>query len=128
MKIFEQRLRPLGFGFAYLPVAVALEETGMLSQKDLAQLVGVEQPTMAILLARMERDGLIIRSPDAEDKRSRKIKLTDKAKEQLPLAKARLYEVVNLATADMTLQEQKQCISLLKKMIMNLDTLHNTNL
>ncbi len=75
MRHFEERLRPLDFGMAYLPVAIALEENGALPQRQLAEHAHVEQPTMAALLVRMERDGLISREPHPSDKRSSLISL-----------------------------------------------------
>src|SRR5690349_1750469 len=78
MREFEQRLRPLDFGMAYLPVAVALEGGAALPQKDLAERARVEQPTMAALLTRMARDGLISRAPHPTDKRAALISLTPK--------------------------------------------------
>ena len=46
---FEMRLRPLDFGMAYSPVAMALMEEGGLTQKERAERARVEQPTMAAL-------------------------------------------------------------------------------
>ncbi len=57
MREFEQLLRPLGFGTAYLPVVMLLEQHRELQQRQLADFVRVEQPTMAALLTRMQRDG-----------------------------------------------------------------------
>src|ERR1700742_1491528 len=75
LRHFEQILRPLGFGMAYLPVAGALSRDGALQQKDLAERTHVEQPTMAALLGRMERDGVITRTPHPGDKRANLIAL-----------------------------------------------------
>ena len=47
-----------------------------LSQTALARWASVEQPTMANTLNRMERDGLIVRTPDPDDRRSALISLT----------------------------------------------------
>lgn len=41
-----------------------------MSQKALTAHAGIEQPTMAATLARMERDGAVERQPDPGDKRS----------------------------------------------------------
>src|SRR5271170_1592825 len=73
MRHFEQRLRPLDFGMAYLPVVVALQENGSLLQKELAERAHVEQPTMAALLTRMESDGLIAREAHPSDKRASQV-------------------------------------------------------
>jgi MarR family transcriptional regulator for hemolysin len=74
MRCFEHRLRPLDFGMAYLRVAIAIEENGPLLQRHLAELAHVEQPTMAALLGRMERDGIISREPHPDDKRASQIR------------------------------------------------------
>lgn len=122
MKTFEQNLRPLGFGMAYMPVVIALDESGELTQKELAQKAGVEQPTMAVLLSRMERDGLIIRLPNPKDGRSHKIGLTDKARECLPAAKKKLYTIAAKASHHLSREEQDRLITVLQHMIKNLES------
>ena len=118
---FEQGLRPLGFGMAYLPVVVALEERGPLLQKELADLARVEQPTMAALLARMERDGLIARQPAPDDKRASLISLTSAAKARVPTAKERLIEDAETALSGLSQRERTTLIGLLRRVIENLD-------
>ncbi|MBJ6759939.1 MarR family transcriptional regulator [Myxococcaceae bacterium JPH2] len=121
MRHFEQRLRPLDFGMAYLPVVFALEENGSLLQRQLAELAHVEQPTMAALLTRMERDGLITREPHPSDKRASQIVLSAKAKARVPAAKEQLWEVAEQATAGFTARERATLISLMRRMVENLD-------
>jgi MarR family transcriptional regulator for hemolysin len=121
MRRFEQRLRPLEFGMAYLPVVVALEENGALLQKHLAQHAHVEQPTMAALLGRMERDGLISREPHPSDRRASQISLSAKAKARLPSAKERLGEVAEQATSGFSERERAALIGLLRRVVNNLD-------
>lgn len=69
-RLADQRLAPFGLSAGYLPVLTALIRGGSLSQKALTEHAGIEQPTMAATLVRMERDGAIERRPDAGDKRS----------------------------------------------------------
>ena len=118
---FEQRLRPLEFGWAYFPVVVALKENGRLTQKELAEHAKVEQPTMAALLARMERDGLIARESNATDKRSSWISLSAKAKARLPGAMKQLAEIVELATSGLSRGECATLIAMLRRIVSNLD-------
>nr|WP_275410201.1 MarR family transcriptional regulator [Streptomyces sp. SID14478] len=54
----------------------ALAQGGAMSQKELARLARIEQPSMAQLLARMERDGLVERAPAPDDRRGSLISLT----------------------------------------------------
>lgn len=121
MRHFEQRLRPLEFGMAYLPVVIALEEHGPLLQKQLARYAHVEQPTMAALLTRMERDGLIERAPHPDDKRASQISLSAKARKRLPEAKARLGEVAEQALAGLSERERATFMALLRRVVTNLD-------
>src|SRR3546814_11537389 len=63
-RLSEARLKPLGFGVGHLPVLVALQDGRASTHRDLARLARIEQPPMAQMLARMERDGLTRRAPD----------------------------------------------------------------
>ena len=121
MRHFEERLRPLDFGMAYLPVVMALRENTALLQKELAVRAHVEQPTMAALLTRMERDGLILREPHPGDKRASQISLTAKAKGRLPLAKELLRKVAEQATRGFTEDERATLIAFLRRVVQNLD-------
>ena len=86
------RLREVGFATAQLPVLTALKDGARLSQAELARWARVEQPTMAQLLARMERDGIIRREPDPGDRRSSLVVLTDEARAKLPACRAILED------------------------------------
>ncbi|WP_394830284.1 MarR family transcriptional regulator [Pendulispora rubella] len=123
MRLFEQSLRPLGFGMAYLPVAIALEENGPLLQKDLADRAHVEQPTMAALLARMERDGLIAREPHPGDRRASLVSLTAVAKGRVPVARERLIDGAERALAGFSAGERATLIALLQRVVRNLHDL-----
>src|ERR1700761_7153335 len=54
----DRRFGDMGLAFAQVPVLGSLRNGEALSQAELAKLVQIEQPTMAALLGRMERDGL----------------------------------------------------------------------
>ncbi len=87
-RLADLALKELGFATGQIPVLVSLKGGQSLTQADLAKFAQVEQPSMAQLLNRMERDGLVARVPDALDKRSRLITLTPGAAKRMPKAKA----------------------------------------
>jgi len=120
-RLSEARLKPLGFGVGHLPVLVALEDGLATSQRDLARFARIEQPSMAQMLARMERDGLISRTPDPADKRSSQVALTDSARKRLPQACDVLFEGNRAALDGFTEQESAQLVALLSRLIANLD-------
>lgn len=121
MREFERRLRPFDFGFAYFPVLKALEDQGALLQKDLAEAAHVEQPSMAALLSRMERDGIIARSQHPDDKRASLISLTRLAKARMPPAKEALFEGVEQALRGFSAKERTTLIELLRRVVENLE-------
>jgi DNA-binding MarR family transcriptional regulator len=120
-RLSEARLKPLGFGVGHLPVLVALQDGQASTQRDLARFARVEQPPMAQMLARMERDGLIQRAPDPADGRSSRITLTQTAKARLPDAVTVLFQGNQEALGDFTDEEAKQLVALLTRLIANLD-------
>src|SRR5664279_6624817 len=92
VRLSEARLKPLGFGVGHLPVLVALQDGQAGTQRDLARFARIEQPSMAQMLARMERDGLIRRTPDPADGRSSQVSITKIARTRLPVACAALFQ------------------------------------
>jgi DNA-binding MarR family transcriptional regulator len=120
-RLSEARLKPLGFGVGHLPVLVALRDGQASTQRDLARFAKVEQPPMAQMLARMERDGLIARTPDPADGRSSRIALTQVAEERLPDAVAVLLRGNQEALSGFTDEEAGLFVDLLTRLIANLD-------
>ena len=120
-RLSEARLKPLGFGVGHLPVLVALRDGRASTQRDLARFAKIEQPPMAQMLARMERDGLIQRMPDPADGRSSRVSMTQAAEARLPSAVATLLRGNREALSGFTDEEAAQLVALLTRLIANLD-------
>src|SRR6195952_5642729 len=112
-RLSEARLKPLGFGVGHLPVLVALQTGRADTQRDLARFAQIQQPPMAQMLTRMERDGLIRRTPDPEDGRSSRIALTEAAEASMPEAMATLFQGNREALDGFTEAEAEQLKTLL---------------
>lgn len=119
MRVADARFRDLGISISQFPVLVALKDGAQLSQKELTRLAGVEQPSMAQLLARMERDGLIRRDADPTDGRSTLISLTDSAVEKIAPARAILSQGNKEALAGFGEGDVDKLIVLLRRLIAN---------
>lgn len=113
----QDGIKPLGLSTGVFPIMVHLWDQDGLTQKELVDRVGIEQATMANTLARMERDGLIKRRPDAEDRRVRRAWLTQhgKALQDPALAVAMAQNATVLA--GLSDQEQRQIVQLISKAI-----------
>ena len=120
-RLSEARLKPLGFGVGQLPVLVALQNGKASTQRDLARFAKVEQPPMAQMLARMERDGLIERTRDPADGRSSHIVLTSAALDRMPAAIMTLFQGNREAMTGFSPAEAEQFIALLTRLLVNLD-------
>ncbi|WP_446901253.1 MarR family winged helix-turn-helix transcriptional regulator [Burkholderia sp. YIM B11467] len=120
-RVVDRPLRDLGFAVSQLPVLVSLKKAGALSQTELARRAQVEQPSMAQLLNRMERDGLVLRVPDPDDRRSRLISLTDSASKGLASGRAVMEGASEQALAGLSDAERDQLAALLGRVNANLE-------
>ena len=117
----DERMRPYGFSTGQIPVVGALMDGSARSQKELAQLASVMQPTMAEMLGRMERDGVIRRAVDPDDGRGSLISLTESAMERLPTVREALMASEREAVAGLTPAEVETLRALLQRVITNLE-------
>jgi DNA-binding MarR family transcriptional regulator len=76
----RDRIAELGVAPGQFAQLLALYEEDGITQAELCARVEIEQPTMASTLARMERDGLVERVPDPQDKRRSLVLLTPRAR------------------------------------------------
>lgn len=74
----DQRLKPLGLSQAKWVVLLHLSRCDSdVTQKELAQKVSIEGPTLVGLLDRLSADGLVERRESPTDRRSKTVHLTD---------------------------------------------------
>lgn len=116
----DRRLEALGAQVGQFATLLVLWERDGVTQTELAQLVAVEQPTMANTLGRMERDGLIRRQVDPADRRRSLIYLTDPARALEGPMTAAATEVLNDAAAGLSADEVATARRLIGHMIGNL--------
>jgi DNA-binding MarR family transcriptional regulator len=113
-------LKRLGLAPAQFLVLVDLAGGQSRTQKELVRRLAVEQPTMANTLARMERDGLIIRTRSAGDRRQSIITATAKAEAIYGEAVRAAQSVNELATRGLTTEERLRFVGTLARIIENL--------
>jgi DNA-binding MarR family transcriptional regulator len=110
-------LRPFDVGIGQWAVLLHLWGSDGLTQAQLARRVAIEQPTMVRTIDRMERDGLVARTPDSRDRRASRITLTERGwnlrDALVPLAAG----VNEAATATLTAHEAETLRLLLGKLV-----------
>jgi DNA-binding MarR family transcriptional regulator len=120
-RLADRRLKPLGLSSAHLPVINALARQEPLSQKALAAIASIEQPTMASMLSRMERDGIVTRRPDPADRRSALFSLTAATRRRLGDMRAAIEEVNREALRGLPADERRPFRRQLQVMIEAMD-------
>ncbi len=80
---FDQALRAVGSSFpAYLLLRYASQSPGV-SQRQLADKLGIEAPTLVRHIDRLASDGLVERVPHVRDRRVSHVQLTDAGRAHL---------------------------------------------
>lgn len=89
--VFKAEMRIDGLTPRQLAVLVAVAESEGLSQTDVVDRTGIDRSTVAEMVRRMQRKGLVQRRRTREDARAYAVKLTDEGRRVLrtaePLAK-----------------------------------------
>ena len=115
IRSLERRLA--GDSAGRMPVFFALQGGKAMTQTELAQQADVEQPTMANVLKRMERDGLIARTPDPNDRRSALVRLTERGQQRADAAFTAAVTVNAVATSALTEAELPVFLDMLHRII-----------
>jgi DNA-binding MarR family transcriptional regulator len=117
----RRRIEALGVVPGQFAQLLALYEQDGLTQSELSRRVRIEQPTMAVTLKRMERDGLVERVPDPSDGRRALVMLTAQARRLEPDLTAAAREVNAIAVEGLTAAEADGFMRTLDRLIANLE-------
>jgi DNA-binding MarR family transcriptional regulator len=116
-----QRTRQHGVLPGSYPVIAWLMHLGEATQTELSRLIGVEQPTMAVTLRRMERDGIVQRTPDPNHGRRSQVKLTARGRKLSEVISAAAHDVQKLAAKGLSAAEVEEFHRLAGLMTENLN-------
>jgi MarR family transcriptional regulator for hemolysin len=120
--VYDQRLKPLGITRSQWWVLTNLSrhDGEGYSQIELARLLDVGKVTLGGLIDRLEDNGLVMRVPDKEDRRSKRVLVSRKGK-ALQHRLESIAKIVNTEIMeDITPEEEQALIDILAKMKKNL--------
>lgn len=98
-----------------LRTVLFIKQTGKTNMKDLAQYFGVTAPTATVMIDHLEREKLIKRLPDKNDRRITLIHITAKGEKRAAQAMDQIREKMDAVMAKLDAKEKAQLIKLLKK-------------
>lgn len=97
-----------------------LYENDGAAQKDIAKSCFIEQATVTSILARMEKNELIIRKVDPDNRRFQFVYLTEKGKVEAKFVIESFAKLENNALKDFTDEEKMQFVNFLNRVNKNL--------
>lgn len=117
--IFSDQMRAGGMDLTSVQYAalVILSQSPGIDQARLAAKIAFDRSTIGGVLRRLEEKGLIERALDEDDRRARRLHLTEVGREVLRKLQPEVNEVQHKITATLSAQERQDFMSLIRKMI-----------
>ena len=112
----DQRLRPLGLSQGKWRTLMYLSDGGnKLTQKEIAERMGIEGATLAGLLDRLENDGWVKRRDAAHDRRCKTVHLQRRSKAVLDKIFNTAHDLRAELIENISRRDLETCISVLAK-------------
>ncbi|MBA2316672.1 MAG: MarR family transcriptional regulator [Euzebyales bacterium] len=111
--VVAQHLAPVGLHVGQDLLLLELSRAEGMSQRQLADRLGVEQPTVGIALRRLEAAGFVQRRPAPDDARVRLVALTEQGRQTLQTIHSAWTAAEGLLTDRLTAKELGQLRRLL---------------
>lgn len=119
-KMVYHRLAPENISIGQPKVLDYLLEKGECVQRDIAKACFIEPASVTSILAKMEKDGYIVRCMHEDNRRFLHIRLTELGREKALLVKEFFLECEQMALEGLNEQEQEEIHRLLEKINQNL--------
>ena len=120
-KAFDLELRNrTGINLVQSKVIFALNMQSGPTQRELADKIGVESPTLVPIIDKMEQDGYVKRKLDSKDRRIKRIYSTAKADSMWDSMMECAAQIRKTAIQDLSEPEIKSALDVVKKMTENL--------
>jgi DNA-binding MarR family transcriptional regulator len=112
-----EKLRAAGVTLRQFSVLAATSREKGPSQSRLVAMTGIDRSTLADMLNRMERTGLILRTTSDKDARAKSVELTDKGREALSIAAPAVREADDSLISTLAKNRRTGFVDLLSTMI-----------
>jgi len=120
-KSLGTRLSPYDVQPGYLSILNRLWKQDNITQKQLKTTMDIEQATLSNTLKRMERDGLIHRTPTETDRRRHLIELTDKGKSAKQTVEAAVDDIRTTVNKGLTINDRRYFKRIMRQMTEQLE-------
>jgi DNA-binding MarR family transcriptional regulator len=118
-KYLAKELVQYNIGWGHFAILMSIYYQEGLSQDNLAQSKGFDKTMIAKSIRRLEREGFVYREIDQEDKRIKRLYITEKGKELRPEMKRIELELNALLLKDFNTGELSFAIETIRKIALN---------
>ena len=101
LRMEDMELNPSQAGILFI-----LNSHGRLSQRQLAQKIGITPPSMTVTLRKLEEHGFIHKEPDEKDQRIIRIRLSEAGKECIEKLKSIMDEMEEILYQGFSVEEK----------------------
>jgi MarR family transcriptional regulator for hemolysin len=129
IQAFDQELRKeIGITFGQWKIIITLvNNDDGLTQKEIADKLGLEGPTLIPIIDKLEKDGFVTRKVDKNDRRNNRIFLTEKTISALDLMINCGLRIKNMSMRDISEENVSITKNTLEKMWKNIQNEFNLN-
>jgi len=121
VKALDSELRhKTGVTIGQWKVMVMLVNQNGLTQKEIADRLGLEGPTLIPIIDKMEKEGLVIRKVDSDDRRNNRIYRTEKADELWDKMLKCALKIRQISVKDIPKRDINIMRNVLEKILQNL--------
>ncbi|MEM8647115.1 MAG: MarR family transcriptional regulator [Pseudomonadota bacterium] len=114
--MYDRRMAPLGLTRSQWWVLNHLSFHEGISQSEFAALLDIEKATVGRLLDRLEAKGWVARKADPQDKRTKRVYLTEQVQPTLQIMRDLAAVTRDEAVRSLSAAERKQLRTMLKRM------------
>jgi MarR family transcriptional regulator, transcriptional regulator for hemolysin len=121
-QIINENLRPLNLSSAEGNILLHLLTQGQeMGQEELVEQLDISKPAVSRALDSLEKKGYLTRKLDPDDKRARRVQLTDKAREIGPAVEQIYNRVYQQAIQGVSQEEFDYFVALFERMSLNFE-------
>ncbi|MFK0383365.1 MULTISPECIES: MarR family winged helix-turn-helix transcriptional regulator [Rhizobium/Agrobacterium group] len=120
---FDARVAESGLTLARARALFALSRRGPLTQTELAEEMEIETPTLVRVLDGMEKQNLIERRSDANDRRAKRIHMTPDGKQTSEAVQGLAKELRAEIVADISTDDLRLALDVMRRLSANLQSL-----
>lgn len=115
-RALERRLMARSLSTSRIKTMLFIEHHGSVRSIDMVQAMGYAPRTITEAIDALERDGLVLRSPDKVDRRAKNVTLTEEGTAVLSAAKPTLLEFADQMFSVLNGEERTQLTGLLQRL------------